>query len=68
MNADLIVVGNKRMTGARRFRLGSVPNKFSHHAPCSVIIVRPTEDAALRPAPGRVIRWRSSNRTRAMSA
>ncbi|HSK50496.1 MAG TPA: universal stress protein [Solirubrobacterales bacterium] len=40
--ADLIVVGNKGMTGARRFLLGSVPNKVSHHAPCSVIIVRTT--------------------------
>jgi nucleotide-binding universal stress UspA family protein len=41
-NADLIVVGNKGMTGARRFLLGSVPNNVSHHAPCSVIIVRTT--------------------------
>jgi nucleotide-binding universal stress UspA family protein len=38
--ADLIVVGNKGMTGARRFMLGNVPNKVSHHAPCSVLIVR----------------------------
>jgi nucleotide-binding universal stress UspA family protein len=38
--ADLIVVGNKGMTGARRFLLGSVPNKVSHHAPCSVLIIR----------------------------
>jgi nucleotide-binding universal stress UspA family protein len=40
--ADLIVVGNKGMTGARRFLLSSVPNNISHHAPCSVIIVRTT--------------------------
>ena len=40
--ADLIVVGNKGMTGARRFLLGSVPNKISHHAPCGVFIVRTT--------------------------
>ncbi len=40
--ADLIVVGNKGMTGARRFVLGSVPNNISHHAPCSVMIVRTT--------------------------
>src|SRR3954451_20983598 len=40
--ADLIVVGNKGMTGARRFLLGSVPNKVSHHAPCAVLIVRTT--------------------------
>jgi len=42
VGADLIVVGNKGMTGTRRFLLGSVPNKVSHHAPCSVIIVRTT--------------------------
>ena len=40
--ADLIVVGNKGMAGARRFLLGSVPNKVSHHAPCSVMIVTTT--------------------------
>ncbi len=40
--ADLVVVGNKGMTGARRFLLGSVPNKISHHAPCSVLIIRTT--------------------------
>jgi nucleotide-binding universal stress UspA family protein len=38
--ADLIIVGNKGMTGAKRFLLGSVPNKVSHHAPCSVLIIR----------------------------
>jgi nucleotide-binding universal stress UspA family protein len=42
IKADLIVVGNKGMTGARRYLLGSVPNNVSHHAPCSVIIVRTT--------------------------
>ena len=41
-NAALIVVGNKGMTGAKRFFLGAVPNKVSHHAPCSVLIVRTT--------------------------
>jgi nucleotide-binding universal stress UspA family protein len=40
--ADLVVVGNKGMTGAKRFLLGSVPNKVSHHAPCSVLIIRTT--------------------------
>ncbi|MBA3359836.1 MAG: universal stress protein [Thermoleophilaceae bacterium] len=41
-DADLIVVGNKGMSGAKRFVLGSVPNKVSHHAPCSVMIIRTT--------------------------
>jgi nucleotide-binding universal stress UspA family protein len=40
--ADMIVIGNKGMTGARRFLLGSVPDKVSHHASCSVLIVRTT--------------------------
>jgi nucleotide-binding universal stress UspA family protein len=42
VRSDLIVVGNRGMTGAKRFLLGSVPNKVSHHAPCSVLIVRTT--------------------------
>jgi nucleotide-binding universal stress UspA family protein len=40
--ADVIVVGSKGMQGAKRFLLGSVPDKISHHAPCSVLIVRTT--------------------------
>jgi nucleotide-binding universal stress UspA family protein len=39
--ADLIVVGNRGLTGIRRFLLGSVSSKVSEHAPCSVMIVRP---------------------------
>ncbi len=38
VGAELIVVGNHGMTGLKRFVLGSVPNKISHHAPCSVLI------------------------------
>src|SRR5207244_3943230 len=38
--ADLIVVGSKGMRGNKRFLLGNVPNRVSHHAPCSVMIVR----------------------------
>ena len=41
-DVDLIVVGNKGMTGAKRFLLGSVPNQVSHHAPCNVLIVKTT--------------------------
>ena len=37
-NADLIVVGNKGMKGARRV-LGSVPNSIAHQAPCATLIV-----------------------------
>ena len=39
--ADLIVVGNRSMHGARRL-LGSVANSVSHHAGCTVLLV-PTE-------------------------
>ena len=39
VGADLVVVGNRGMTSVKRFVLGSVPNKISHHAPCSVLIV-----------------------------
>ena len=42
--ADLLVVGNRGMTGARRFVLGSVPNKVSHHCPASLLIVDTTPD------------------------
>ena len=38
--SDLVILGNKGMAGAKRFLLGSVPDKVSHHAPCSVLIVR----------------------------
>jgi nucleotide-binding universal stress UspA family protein len=40
-HADLIVVGAQGNTGgARRFSLGGVASKLSHHAPASVLIVR----------------------------
>jgi nucleotide-binding universal stress UspA family protein len=42
LNCDLVVVGNRGMTGNKRFLLGAVPDKISHHAPCSVLIVRTT--------------------------
>jgi nucleotide-binding universal stress UspA family protein len=40
-DADIIVVGNKGMTGVRR-ALGSVPNSVAHKAPCAVFIVQTT--------------------------
>jgi nucleotide-binding universal stress UspA family protein len=42
-NADLIVVGSRGMHGIARM-LGSVPNKVSHHARCSVLIVSTEEE------------------------
>jgi len=38
IGADLLVVGNRGMTGMRRV-LGSVPNHVTHHATCSVLVV-----------------------------
>ena len=38
--ADLIAVGARGTTGLRRFMLGSVSSKLSHHAPTSLLIVR----------------------------
>jgi nucleotide-binding universal stress UspA family protein len=45
IGADLIVVGNKGMRGAKRV-LGSVPNSVAHHAECSVLIVDTTSATA----------------------
>jgi nucleotide-binding universal stress UspA family protein len=39
---DLLVMGNKGMTGVSRFLMGSVPNKVSHHAASNILIVRTT--------------------------
>lgn len=40
-HAQMIIVGNQGMSGAKRV-LGSVPNYVSHHADCDVVIVRTT--------------------------
>ncbi|CAN5209089.1 hypothetical protein BH20ACT24_BH20ACT24_03120 [soil metagenome] len=50
-NADLIVVGNKGMGQATRFRLGSVPDRVAHFAPCDLLIVH-TSDARPLEGPG----------------
>nr|MDQ3957931.1 universal stress protein [Actinomycetota bacterium] len=40
LKADLLAVGSVGMSGARRFLLGSVPNKISHHAGTDLLIVK----------------------------
>jgi len=40
VGADLIVVGNKGVSGVRRFLLGSVAQKVVQHAPCGVLVAR----------------------------
>ena len=38
--ADLILVGSRGLKGLKEMFLGSVSNYVTHHAPCSVLIVR----------------------------
>ena len=38
--ADVLVVGSVGMTGRREFLLHNVPNRVSHNAPCTVVIVQ----------------------------
>ena len=40
--ADVLVVGNAGMSGRKEFLLGNVPNRVSHNARCTVIIVNST--------------------------
>jgi len=49
-NADLIIVGNKGMGQATRFRLGSVPDRVAHYAPCDLLIVDTTRSDRSRRA------------------
>jgi len=39
VGADAVVVGNVGMAGRKKFLLGNVPNRVSHNARCTVIIV-----------------------------
>lgn len=39
--ADLIVVGNRGLRGLQEWVMGSVSRGVLHHAPCSVLVVRP---------------------------
>lgn len=49
-SADLILVGSRNLTGVKEMFLGSVSNYVTHHAPCSVLIVRETaQEMASRP-------------------
>jgi nucleotide-binding universal stress UspA family protein len=39
VSADLVVVGNRGMSGVKRFVQGSVPNTVAHNCHCDVLIV-----------------------------
>jgi ubiquinone biosynthesis protein len=42
-DADVLVVGNAGMSGRKEFLLGNVPNRISHNARCTVVIVNTTD-------------------------
>jgi len=44
--ADVLVVGSVGMSGRREFLLRNVPNRVSHNAPCTVVIVQTQRDAS----------------------
>jgi ubiquinone biosynthesis protein len=46
--ADVLVVGNLGMSGRREFLLGNVPNRVSHNARCTVVIVNTAEPKRTR--------------------
>jgi nucleotide-binding universal stress UspA family protein len=46
LGAELVVLGTHGRTGLRYVVLGSVAEKVLHHAPCSVLVVRPPRHAA----------------------
>ena len=45
---DVIVVGNVGMSGRREFLLGNIPNRVSHNARCTVVIVDTSEPEKFR--------------------
>ncbi len=49
---DVLVVGNAGMAGRKEFLLGNVPNRISHNARCTVIIVNTAADGQAAGPPG----------------
>jgi nucleotide-binding universal stress UspA family protein len=43
-SADVVVVGSVGMSGRKEFLLRNVPNRVSHNAPCTVVIVQTQGD------------------------
>jgi nucleotide-binding universal stress UspA family protein len=48
-SADLILVGSRGLKGLKEMFLGSVSNYITHHAPCSVLIIRTPSDTKSEP-------------------
>jgi ubiquinone biosynthesis protein len=57
-NADVLVVGNVGMGGRREFLLGNVPNRISHTARCTVVIVNTSDGAVPEPPQEPVVEGR----------
>src|SRR3989442_8544322 len=56
--ADVLVVGNVGMGGRREFLLGNVPNRISHTARCTVVIVNTSDGAGPEPPKAPVVEGR----------
>ncbi len=48
---DVVVVGNVGMGGRKEFLLGNVPNRISHNARCTVVIVNSSDGTATTLSP-----------------
>ena len=57
-NADVLVVGNVGMGGRREFLLGNVPNRISHTARCTVVIVNTSDGVVPEPPTAPVVEGR----------
>ena len=60
---DVLVVGNAGMAGRKEFLLGNVPNRISHNARCTVIIVNTAANGQTVVRPGGTSRGPASLRT-----
>ena len=59
---DVLVVGNAGMAGRKEFLLGNVPNRISHNARCTVIIVNTARTGRSPDLPARHARRPRSER------
>jgi predicted unusual protein kinase regulating ubiquinone biosynthesis (AarF/ABC1/UbiB family)/nucleotide-binding universal stress UspA family protein len=55
VHADLVVVGNAGMAGRKKFLLANVPNRITHLARCTVIVVNTSGEVLRGKAPPPVI-------------
>jgi nucleotide-binding universal stress UspA family protein/nitrite reductase/ring-hydroxylating ferredoxin subunit len=61
VNAELMIIGDVGMGQARRLRLGGVPDRTTHSASCSILIVRTGNNGGeANVAEPRAVRYRSA--------